>query len=85
MIMGCYVRSRVRVVPLPTPLAVRSMVQRARERRLLLHVHGDGNAVERIFRQDLAARSRTVDRCYPSCYGKEVVGGTGFEPVTPAV
>lgn len=35
---------------------VRRMVQIARERQLFLHVHGDQDAVERIFRQDPAAR-----------------------------
>jgi len=35
---------------------VRRMVQLARERKLFLHVHGDQDAVERIFRQDPGAR-----------------------------
>lgn len=35
---------------------VRRMVQLARERKLMLHVHSDSDAVDRIFRQDPGAR-----------------------------
>ncbi len=35
---------------------VRRMVQIARERKLYLHLHGDADAVERVFRQDPEAR-----------------------------
>lgn len=35
---------------------VRRMVQLARERKLLLHMHSDADAVERVFKQDPGAR-----------------------------
>ncbi|MGH8662111.1 MAG: amidohydrolase family protein [Burkholderiales bacterium] len=35
---------------------VRRMVQLARERKLFLHMHSDGDAVERVFKQDPEAR-----------------------------
>ena len=35
---------------------VRRMVQLARERKLLLHIHSDADAVERVFKQDPGAR-----------------------------
>lgn len=35
---------------------VRGMVQMAKERGLFLHLHGDADAVERVFRQDPGAR-----------------------------
>ena len=35
---------------------VRRMVQLARERKLMLHVHSDSEAVDRIFKQDPGAR-----------------------------
>jgi hypothetical protein len=38
---------------LPVP---RRMVQLARERRMFIHIHSDADAVERVFRQDPAAR-----------------------------
>lgn len=35
---------------------VRGMVQMAKQRKLFLHLHGDADAVERVFRQDPEAR-----------------------------